>query len=114
MRAQVRKSASSSWLTARFPRCLPLLPAGNSWPEARMLSISPDGKKVASAAGSTIRLWDTASGKELPLIEGHWRAPTAVVLSPDGKTAVTWGGDRVVRRWDAYTGKSLGAFAAPA
>jgi WD40 repeat protein/beta-lactamase regulating signal transducer with metallopeptidase domain len=87
---------------------------GVAAPETRVLAMSADGKRIAAAAGSTIRLWETASGKELPLIEGHWRAPSAIVLSPDGKRAITWGGDRVVRRWDAATGKSLGSFPAPA
>jgi WD40 repeat protein len=90
-----------------------LLP-GVSAPEARAVAISPDGKQVAAAAGSTVRVWETATGKELPLLEGHRRAPSAVVLSPDGKTAVSWGADRVVRRWEAATGKALGSFAAPA
>jgi WD40 repeat protein/beta-lactamase regulating signal transducer with metallopeptidase domain len=82
-------------------------------PEERTLAVSPDGRYIASASGSTVRLWDAATGKELPLPEGHRRAPTAIVVSPDGKTAVSWGDDRMVRRWEVATGKELGAFAAP-
>jgi WD40 repeat protein/beta-lactamase regulating signal transducer with metallopeptidase domain len=85
----------------------------NSGPEARALAISPDGKRIAAAAGSTVRVWETATGKELPLIDGHRQAPLAIALSPDGQTVVTWGADYVVRCWDAASGKAKGAFPAP-
>jgi WD40 repeat protein/beta-lactamase regulating signal transducer with metallopeptidase domain len=92
-----------------------VLVGGNFFaPESRALSISPDGKRVAAAAGSTVRLWELNTGKEVALLGGHWQAPSAIVLSPDGKTVVSWGFDRVVRRWEAASGKALGAFAAPA
>jgi WD40 repeat protein len=83
-------------------------------PEVRAVAFSPDDKRVAGAAGGTVRVWEAATGKEIALVESHWRAPSAVVLSPDGKTAVSWAADRVVRRWDAQTGKPLGSFPAPA
>src|SRR5262249_31585016 len=86
---------------------------GYSGPEARGVAISPDGKRLASAAGSTVRLWEMATGKELPLLEGHRRAPSSVAVTLDGKSVVSWGPDRVIRRWDAANGKSQGAFVAP-
>jgi WD40 repeat protein len=85
-----------------------------SAPEVRVLAISPDGKRIASAAGNTVRIWETATGKELPLLGGHRQPPSALVLSPDGKTVLSWGGDQVVRRWDAATGRQLGEFPGPA
>jgi WD40 repeat protein/beta-lactamase regulating signal transducer with metallopeptidase domain len=87
---------------------------GFSGPETRALAISPDGKQIASASGSTVRIWDAVTGKELPLQGGHRRPPAAVRLSPDGKILISWGADQVIRRWDAATGRALGAFAAPA
>src|SRR5262249_31999524 len=78
------------------------------------VAISPDSKRIASAAGTTVRLWETDTGKEVTVVDGHWRAPSTIVLSPDGKTAVSWGADRVVRRWQSATGRSLGAFPSPA
>jgi WD40 repeat protein/beta-lactamase regulating signal transducer with metallopeptidase domain len=85
-----------------------------SGPEVRALAVSPDGKWVASAVGSSARIWDAATGKELPFPGGHWRAPFAVVLCSDGKSVVSWGFDRMIRRWEAGTGKLLDSFAAPA
>ncbi len=92
---------------------LAFIVGGFSAPETRALAISADGKQVASAAGSTVRLWETATGKEVPLSDGHREAPSTIALSKDGKTLVSWGGDRVVRRWESATGKLLGAFPAP-
>jgi WD40 repeat protein len=88
-------------------------PGGISAPETRALAISADGKRIAAAAGNTARVWDAATGEELPLPGGHRRTPTAVFLTGDGKVAVSWGADRFVRRWERATGRSLGAFAAP-
>jgi WD40 repeat protein len=82
-------------------------------PEMRALAFSPDSKRIASAAGATVRLWEAATGKEIHLLESHWRAPSAIVLSPDGKTLLTWGDDRIVRRWQTATGKQLGVLPAP-
>jgi WD40 repeat protein len=92
---------------------LVLFVSGFVAPETRSLALSPDGKRVAAAAGSTVRVWELASGKEVPLVDSHWRAPASIVVSPDGKTVVSWGYDRVVRRWEAATGKQLVAFPAP-
>lgn len=92
---------------------LVLFSGGPSGPEARVLAISPDGKRLASVAGSTVRIWELATGKELPLLDGHRRPPSAIALTKDGTSVVSWGTDRVIRRWEAATGKPLGAFPAP-
>lgn len=86
---------------------------GFSGPELRTLSISGDGQRIAAVAGSTFRIWDVASGKEVSLLEGHWRTPSTIAVTRDGKTVISWGMDRVVRRWEAASGKALGTFAAP-
>jgi WD40 repeat protein/beta-lactamase regulating signal transducer with metallopeptidase domain len=81
--------------------------------EVRTLAFSPDGKQVVTASGGTVRLWDAATGKEIPLADGHIGPLAAVVPSPDGKAVVTLGTDRTVRRWDAATGKPLGSLRLP-
>jgi WD40 repeat protein len=82
-------------------------------PTTRGLGFSPDGKQLAAASGTTVRIWETATGKEVPLLDGHRKALSAIALSGDGKVVVSWGDDRVIRRWDAGTGRSLGTFPAP-
>ncbi len=82
-------------------------------PETRTLAFSPDGKQIVTATGSTIRLWDGATGKEKALSESHQGSVTAVVLSADGKTVVSWGADHTICRWETATGKQLGSFHVP-
>src|SRR5262249_14474275 len=93
---------------------LAFLASGYLGPELRALAVSTDGQRLASAAGSTVRMWEVATGKEIPFHGGPWRAPFAIAQSPDGKTVVSWGFDRMIRRWEAGTGKQIDSFPAPA
>jgi RNA polymerase sigma factor (sigma-70 family) len=88
------------------------------------LAFSPDGKLLAAAinlnyynqmialpgmvnlrAGNTSRprvhLWDILANKELPPLEAHPGAITALSFSPDGKLLATGGNDTTVLLWDA-------------
>jgi WD40 repeat protein len=73
------------------------------------------GGKVLSVAagrcGTRIRSWEVAGGRERQQGGGHRQAVTAAVLSPDGQILTTLGDDRIVRRWEARTGKELHQFA---
>jgi hypothetical protein len=56
------------------------------------LAFSPDGRVLASTSDSlrTIRLWDTATLKELRALDnGPGTAPGCIVFSPDSKTVTT-------------------------
>jgi cytochrome c len=73
------------------------------------LAASPDGKLIAAAGirGSvaiidrmTRRLERTLVGPGLPV----W----SVAFFPDGRTLLTGGADRMIRRWDAITGEPVG------
>jgi WD40 repeat protein len=69
------------------------------------VSFSPDGTHVAMTAGTVIRRWSVATGKELPLPgAGHESAVMAVAVAPDGKTIATAGMEGV-RLWNAATGQ---------
>src|SRR5207253_1562335 len=89
--AQVRAGGTAAVILAGGPVSVA--------PEARTLAYSPDGQRIATAAGGTVRLWAAATGRELPLSDSHHGPLAAVVLSPDGKTVVSWGADRMIRRW---------------
>lgn len=78
---------------------------------------SPDGSLLASALSSfpndpqtevpEVKLWDSATGKELRTLAGHTAAIDAVTFSPDGKTLASGGVDRLLRLWDVASGKPI-------
>src|SRR5262245_43833026 len=74
----------------------------------RGLSLSSDGKLLATGGHNTVRLWDAASGKEvrsLPFPGNH----EAVALSPDGKRLAV-GHQTGAALLDASSGKVLHQF----
>jgi WD40 repeat protein len=86
-------------------KALHTLDAGNT---VRALAMSPDGKLLASVGDNpAVRLWDVASGKPGPKLEGHTDWVLALAFSADGKLLASGGYDGVVRLWDAPGGKKL-------
>jgi RNA polymerase sigma factor (sigma-70 family) len=77
-----------------------------------LLAFSPDGKRLATQAHGmqSIRLWDVASGKELPGVEGPATQMEGLAFAPDGKTALTVDSEGAVWLWDAAAGKLLRRF----
>lgn len=74
------------------------------------LAISPDAKVcVVGINDGSIRLWDTATGKELRQFANPQQGgyPMAMNFSPDGTRVATRGQDQTVRIWDLATGKEL-------
>jgi cytochrome c len=76
------------------------------------LATTADGGRIAAASTSgsiaivdrkTRSLTRTLAGSGLPI----W----AVAFAPDGRTLLSGGGDRVIRRWDAETGQPKDAVA---
>jgi len=79
------------------------------------LSISTDGKRVASAGeDSKLVLWSPFVKNAEPLtIEGHRDFLWSVAFSPEGKRIASSGNDRTIRIWDNETGAELATFEHP-
>jgi RNA polymerase sigma factor (sigma-70 family) len=67
------------------------------------VGFSPDGKYLAAAGHEPIRVWETATGKDVALLRGHSGYVTGVRFFPDGKTLVSAGHDGKLRIWDLAT-----------
>src|SRR5262249_14177999 len=91
------KSAPSSEAKAAWLR-QPLTPA------ARAVAFSPDGRRLATAEGNIVRLWDAATGRILSQSVSDQEI-AAVAFSPDRKLLATGGRDRSVLLWDVLSGK---------
>jgi WD40 repeat protein len=75
----------------------------------RAVAFSPGGCILATAAGWTVKLWDRYSRRLLASCKSR-RPVNGIAFTPDGRTLLTAGEDRLVRVWDAATGSAVTAF----
>lgn len=81
-------------------------------------ALSPDGTWIVTVSGeSTIKLWDTRTGKQMGSSMYHVNSKkdayysktilNKVIVSPDGKKILTINSNNVVRLWEAGSGRLL-------
>ena len=70
------------------------------------VTFTPDGKFLASAGWEgTIRLWESATGKELRRFEGDARGFFGIAFSPGGKMLASAGNGGMIHVWDVPSRK---------
>ena len=75
------------------------------------IDFAPDGSRLASTSGSTVRIWDVGTGAELLAARQPYRPLTDVTFSPDGRLLAVTGtstDSHVARIVDAITGEGVG------
>jgi WD40 repeat protein len=70
------------------------------------LSLSLDGKMLATAGREGLKLWDLTTGKGLPRAAMKKHNCIAVAFSPDGKLIAS-GDSSCVKLWEIVTGKEI-------
>ena len=87
------------------PRVLRVEPA-----EYALTAFAPDGRPLLfSSFGHGVRLWDSATGKELNRFTGMQGDARAVAFSRDGKLAAAGTAGSSLHVWDIASGKQLTA-----
>ncbi len=85
--------------------------------EISSVSFSPDSKLIATGVGvdgpgvsesaGIVRVFDTESGRQLTLLEGHDGPIESISFSPNGKHIATGSADGNARLWAVETGQEL-------
>lgn len=73
----------------------------------RGIVFSPDGKKLASATGWGVQVWDVKARTLLHSLRGHTNVVWAVAFSRDGRRLVSVAEDSLTKIWAASTGAEL-------
>ena len=109
------------WDIAKHEKRATLAAAGSRQLIGRLV-FSPDSKILATAIGNadftviggqySVRLWDSATGKEVATFSGHPGGVAALAISPDAKFMATAASDDLIRVWDMKTGDQIGKWKA--
>ena len=68
------------------------------------VTFSPNGKTVANASGTTIRLWDAHTGEPKASFGNQHSSLSSIIFSPNGETLASEDVNDNVQLWDAQTG----------
>jgi WD40 repeat protein len=60
------------------------------------VAFSPDGRRIAAGGSGTVKVWDSATGKEQLSLKVQAGSITNVAFSPDGKHIACGSGEKAV------------------
>ncbi len=78
--------------------------------EIESLNHSRDGKLIISGGGTSLKLWDAATGREIRTFAGVTDVIYSVVFSPDDRFILTGCANHKAVLWDVETGKAIMSF----
>jgi len=78
--------------------------------EIETLDYSRNGKMIISAGGTSLRLWDTSTGRGIRTFIDVKDAIYSVAFSPDDKFVITGCANHKAVLWDVETGKAIKTF----
>lgn len=67
---------------------------------------SGDGRKIITASGNQVKIWESATGRFIMELAGHTAQVNDALFSPDGKKILTASADLTAKIWDAVSGKN--------
>ncbi|MFQ3661479.1 MAG: WD40 repeat domain-containing serine/threonine-protein kinase [Chloroflexaceae bacterium] len=72
------------------------------------LDMSPDGRLLVSGGwDGTVRIWRTADGAQVAVLDEQGGNILSVAFSPDGQSIAATGGSEVIRLWQTRSGRLL-------
>jgi WD40 repeat protein/serine/threonine protein kinase len=110
--------AGDTFLTASGSGPLRVWDAGHVGPHRKIVesaagvtaaAFGPSGKTIFGSIGSSAVVWNVPGGTSMVIFQGiHQGSIRAVAVSPDGKTYLTGGTDKIAQLWDASSRLPVG------
>jgi len=90
-----------------LPEAKPLKPLAGHQRPVTALSISQDGRLLASSDANAIHLWDPVSGRLLQTLKPSSQPVTAIAISPNAQTLISGSQDGTLQVWQLATGRLI-------